>query len=361
MIEKHERRGRRAVPRRPGDRRRRRAAVRAALGRATRRDIKRRAMRVRDAAEQTRDRRDATGRRHLRGRARSASRSRSSRRATADRSQEAPGQSRAVDAGRAAADEARARARAAHRARRRRRTTPARRAGAGRDDGAYARRCRRRRRASSRSVHVLRQLLAGRFATTRSACGTTAGEDNVLFLAGGIAFNLMLAAVPFILLLIVRRHVSAANLRPRAATANSTRRSSLRVLDRLLPAHAARHDSSIDKLILDILKTRGPVGIYSAIGFVWFSTRLFGSLRTRARERVRHRERARHHRRQDLRHQDHDRRDAAVHRQPAREHVRAARDEERRGGARLGRAAQGRDGRRRILDRPRGSRSRSSC
>ena len=29
-----------------------------------------------------------------------------------------------------------------------------------------------------------------------------AGEDNVLFLAGGIAFNILLAVVPFILLLV---------------------------------------------------------------------------------------------------------------------------------------------------------------
>jgi membrane protein len=104
------------------------------------------------------------------------------------------------------------------------------------------------------------------------------GEDNVLFLAGGIAFNLILAAVPFILLLIT----GATFLLPifvKAPTA-TTAEQVYQVIDRLLPPHQHGGESSIDKLILDIVRTRGQVGLYSAIGFVWFSTRLFGSLRS---------------------------------------------------------------------------------
>src|SRR5205085_4125311 len=51
-------------------------------------------------------------------------------------------------------------------------------------------------------------------------------------------------------------------------------------IDRLLPAHEESPTSPIHKLVTDILRTRTSFTIYGAIGFVWFSTRLFGSLRT---------------------------------------------------------------------------------
>jgi membrane protein len=104
------------------------------------------------------------------------------------------------------------------------------------------------------------------------------GEDNVLFLAGGIAFNLILAAVPFILLLITgATFILPIFLKaPTATTADQV----YEVIDRLLPPHAHGSASSVDKLILDIVNTRRQVGFYSAIGFIWFSTRLFGSLRS---------------------------------------------------------------------------------
>lgn len=51
-------------------------------------------------------------------------------------------------------------------------------------------------------------------------------------------------------------------------------------IDRLLPAHQHGPNSSLDKLVDDLLRTRNSVTVYSAIGFIWFSTRLFGSLRT---------------------------------------------------------------------------------
>jgi membrane protein len=104
------------------------------------------------------------------------------------------------------------------------------------------------------------------------------GEDNVLFLAGGIAFNLILAAVPFILLLVA----GATYLLPlfvRDVPLNTADAVGV-FIDRLLPDHAHGQASSIDKIIHDLVTTRGSITIYSAIGFIWFSTRLFGSLRT---------------------------------------------------------------------------------
>jgi membrane protein len=100
------------------------------------------------------------------------------------------------------------------------------------------------------------------------------GEDNVLFLAGGIAFNILLAAVPFVLLLVW----GLANVLNRSsAEANDV---VVHYIDRLLPAHQESPDAPTHRLISDVLNAHTKLGIWSAIGFIWFSTRLFGSLRT---------------------------------------------------------------------------------
>lgn len=100
------------------------------------------------------------------------------------------------------------------------------------------------------------------------------GEDNVLFLAGGIAFNILLAAVPFVLLLVW----GLANLLNRSsAEANDV---VVRYIDKLLPSHVESPDAVTHKLISQILNAHTSLGLWSAITFVWFSTRLFGSLRT---------------------------------------------------------------------------------
>jgi membrane protein len=102
-------------------------------------------------------------------------------------------------------------------------------------------------------------------------------EDNVLFLAGGVAFNILLAAVPFLLLLIS----GVTYLLPLLyqGTIDSSSAVSFFV-ERLLPAHAAAPDSALHQLVSDVLRTRATATLYGAIGFIWFSTRLFGSLRT---------------------------------------------------------------------------------
>jgi membrane protein len=100
------------------------------------------------------------------------------------------------------------------------------------------------------------------------------GEDNIFFLAGGIAFNLLLAAVPFVLLL-------AAGI---GYFLRQSSRDAIHVIseivDRLLPPGVTPGEGPLEDLLDGIVDSRGPVGLYSAVLFVWFSTRLFGSLRS---------------------------------------------------------------------------------
>ena len=100
------------------------------------------------------------------------------------------------------------------------------------------------------------------------------GEDNVFFLAGGLAFNILLALVPFALLLI--SGISFVLGRQPEDAANTI----IGLIDSLLPRDAPAPGQLLRDLVAEIMKTRGAVGFYSAITFAWFSTRLFGSLRS---------------------------------------------------------------------------------
>lgn len=100
-----------------------------------------------------------------------------------------------------------------------------------------------------------------------------ADADDVLFLAGGLAFNVLLAGLPFLLLL-------AAGLgfildqSPTAAYGIAQA-----VLEALLPSRLAQAEPLLDPVLADLVRTRAIVGIGGGIGFLWFATRLFASLR----------------------------------------------------------------------------------
>lgn len=100
------------------------------------------------------------------------------------------------------------------------------------------------------------------------------GEDNIFFLASGISFNILLAIVPF-LLLFATSLTYLLNQSTAVATAEITG-----LMDRFLPPSADASPNVATQLITDIIAARGAVGLYAAVGFIWFSTRLFGSLRS---------------------------------------------------------------------------------
>ena len=100
------------------------------------------------------------------------------------------------------------------------------------------------------------------------------GDDNIFFLASGISFNLLLAIVPFFLL-----YATALTYLLNKSTADATAQV-IELMNRFLPPRNGVGEATATRVISDIIKARGAVSVYSAIGFVWFSTRLFGSLRS---------------------------------------------------------------------------------
>ena len=100
-------------------------------------------------------------------------------------------------------------------------------------------------------------------------------EDDVFFLAGGLAFNIVLAGVPvFLLLAAGLGYLLGQSVEAASETVTS-------VVSMLLPAGVAASGASmLDPILADVVRTRAAVGIGGALGFAWFSTRLFGSLRT---------------------------------------------------------------------------------
>ncbi|MEN9791917.1 MAG: tRNA-processing ribonuclease [Gemmatimonadota bacterium] len=97
--------------------------------------------------------------------------------------------------------------------------------------------------------------------------------DDATFLAGGVAFNVLLAGVPFVLLLaaglgfLLRRSPDTVAPAVQGALAN------------LFPSNSATGGSILDPVLAEIVRTRTVVGLGGALSFAWFASQLFGTLR----------------------------------------------------------------------------------
>lgn len=98
-------------------------------------------------------------------------------------------------------------------------------------------------------------------------------SDNVIFLAAAIAFNILLAALPFALL-VIWILADLLGLPPDESAA------AVRAfVEGFLPS-ASTDGSPLHDFVTDALRLRTKVGILGVIGYLWFSTRLWGTLRS---------------------------------------------------------------------------------
>lgn len=99
-------------------------------------------------------------------------------------------------------------------------------------------------------------------------------SDNVIFLAAAIAFNILLAALPFSLL-VIWILADLLGLPPDESTA------AVRAfVEGFLPSVGTPDASPLHDLMADALRLRTKVGILGVVGYLWFSTKLWGTLRS---------------------------------------------------------------------------------
>ena len=104
-----------------------------------------------------------------------------------------------------------------------------------------------------------------------------AGQDDIFFLAGGIAFNVLVAAIPFLLLLVA---IFGFVLQ---ATVDDPQQAAVNYVISILPA-SSNVVSTTRETIAEIVENRTRAGIFGLLLFIWFSTRLIGSLRSVMRQ-----------------------------------------------------------------------------
>ncbi len=109
-----------------------------------------------------------------------------------------------------------------------------------------------------------------------------ADENHIPFLASALTFDALLAAIPFILLLLVGlTHAARLSSAAPPGELNS-------ILEHFLPGHDTTpgHDpfAVIEALLVRVTQHRGTISLYSIPLFIWFSTRLFSAIRTALNE-----------------------------------------------------------------------------
>lgn len=134
--------------------------------------------------------------------------------------------------------------------------------------------------AGRRLLGAARGAVARIFVGTRDFAGRVyrkAGQDDVFFLAGGIAFNIMLGAVPFLLLLVA---LFGFVLKTRVA---DPQQAAIDYVFAILPA-----SPSVERYVREqigvLMEDLPGFSILGVILLVWVSTRLFGSLRSALRD-----------------------------------------------------------------------------